>query len=130
MKEKFYRFMQGRYGMDQLNQFIFYVELIFFIISLFNRSILITGAFYICLVLVMYRMLSRNYVKRSIENQKFIHIKSKSTHRFQSIYKNIKGKNNKYLVCPQCSQIIRVPRHKGNITVTCPSCRQSFDAKS
>jgi predicted membrane protein len=130
MKEKLYRFMQGRYGMDQLNQFIFYVELIFFIISLFNRSILITGAFYICLVLVMYRMLSRNYVKRSIENQKFIHIKSKVTHRFQSIYKNVKDKNNKYLVCPKCAQIIRIPRHKGNITVTCPSCRQSFDAKS
>ena len=130
MKEKLYRLMQGRYGMDQLNQFIFYVELIFFIISLFNRSILITGAFYICLVLVMYRMLSRNYVKRSIENQKFIHIKSKVTHRFQSIYKNVKDKNNKYLVCPKCAQIIRIPRHKGNITVTCPSCRQSFDAKS
>ena len=28
MREKLYRFMQGRYGTDKLNQFIFYIELI------------------------------------------------------------------------------------------------------
>ncbi len=35
-----------------------------------------------------------------------------------------------FLVCPECAQIIRVPRNKGRIEVRCPSCRKSFDAKS
>ena len=33
MREKLYRFMQGRYGTDKLNQFIFYVELILLVLS-------------------------------------------------------------------------------------------------
>lgn len=37
MREKLYRFMQGRYGTDKLNQFIFYVELILLVLSLFFR---------------------------------------------------------------------------------------------
>lgn len=35
MREKLYRFMQGRYGTDKLNQFLFYLELILLVLSLF-----------------------------------------------------------------------------------------------
>ena len=38
MREKFYRFMQGRYGTDKLNQFLFYLELILLVLSLFFRK--------------------------------------------------------------------------------------------
>ena len=120
MKEKLYRFMQGRYGTDKLNQFIFYLEIILLVLSLFFMSIIIYFA----------RALSKNYVARSIENQKFIRVQAKVVHRFQAINKSLKDKQNKYLVCPECAQIIRVPRNKGKIEVRCPSCRKSFDAKS
>ncbi len=42
MREKLYRFMQGRYGTDKLNQFIFYVELILLVLSLGLTSNLVT----------------------------------------------------------------------------------------
>ena len=36
----------------------------------------------------------------------------------------------RYLICPQCSQRLRVPRGKGKIKVTCTKCRNQFVAKS
>lgn len=131
MKEKLYRFMQGRYGTDKLNQFIFYCEIFLLILSLFfKRNIVIYVLFYLTLFLYLYRAFSKNYVARSIENQKFIRVQAKTVHHVQAIYKNLKGKQYKYLVCPECAQMIRVPKKKGKIEVHCPSCRKSFDAKS
>ena len=131
VKEKLYRFMQGRYGTDKLNQFIFYCELFLLVLSLFfKRNIIIYILFYCTLVLYMYRAFSKKYVARSIENQKFIRMRAKVLHRLQAIYKNLKDKQYKYLVCPECAQMIRVPKNKGNIEVRCPSCKKSFDAKS
>ena len=124
MREKLYRFMQGRYGTDKLNQFLFYLELILLVLSLFFRkNIVINILFYISIIIYLARALS-------IENQKFIRVQAKVTHRSQAINKSLKDKQNKYLVCPECAQIIRVPRNKGKIEVRCPSCRKSFDAKS
>lgn len=131
VKEKLYRFMQGRYGTDKLNQFLFYIEIILLVLSLFfRRNIVINVLFYLSIIIYMARALSKNYVARSIENQKFIRIQAKLVHRFQAFNKSLKDKQNKYLVCPECAQIIRVPRNKGKIEVRCPSCRKSFDAKS
>ena len=36
----------------------------------------------------------------------------------------------RYLICPQCSQRLRVPRGKGKIRVTCTKCHNQFIAKS
>lgn len=131
VKEKLYRFMQGRYGTDKLNQFLFYIEIILLVLSLFfRRNIVINVLFYLSIIIYMARALSKNYVARSIENQKFIRIQAKVVHRFQAFNKSLKDKQNKYLVCPECAQIIRVPRNKGKIEVRCPSCRKFFDAKS
>ncbi len=130
MREKIDRFMQGRYGTDKLNQFIFYFEWIFLILSLFTKNIVFTVLFYLDIVIYVYRSLSKNYVKRSIENQKFIHVHSLFAHHIHALCKNVKDKEFKYFVCPKCAQMIRIPKKRGKIKVTCPSCRQSFDAKS
>ena len=95
MREKLYRFMQGRYGTDKLNQFIFYVELILLVLSLFfRRNIVINILFYISIIIYLARALSKNYVARSIENQKFIRIQAKIVHRFQAFNKSLKDKQN------------------------------------
>ena len=43
MREKFYRFMQGRYGQDQLSRFLLILDLIFLIANIFLRSSQIRG---------------------------------------------------------------------------------------
>lgn len=130
MREKIDRFMQGRYGTDKLNQFIFYMEWVFLILSLFTKNRIFTVLFYLDIVLYLYRSLSKNYVKRSIENQKFVHVQALFVHHIQAFSKSIKDKEYKYFVCPKCVQMIRIPKKRGKVKVTCPSCRQSFDAKS
>ena len=54
MREKLYRFMQGRYGTDKLNQFLFYLELILLVLSLFFRkNIVINILFYISIIIYL-----------------------------------------------------------------------------
>ena len=35
-------------------------------------------------------------------------------------------KNHKIFQCGKCGQMIRVPKGKGKIVITCPSCKQEF----
>ena len=35
-------------------------------------------------------------------------------------------RNYKYIKCPQCHSLIRLPRRVGKVTVTCGRCRHSF----
>ena len=45
MKDKFYQFMQGRYGSDQLNSFLIIISIICFIINIFISNIVIEIVF-------------------------------------------------------------------------------------
>ena len=58
MKEKFYRFMQGRYGIDQLNSFLMIVCVICFIVNMFIGSIVLTFIAYGTWLFVIFRMFS------------------------------------------------------------------------
>lgn len=130
MKEKFIRFFSGRYGTDDLNRFLFVVELILFVASFIFPNLFLMFLFYVVIFWYLYRSMSRNYVARSIENQKFIKLKTKFVHTFTCIKKNFTDKGYKHFVCPNCAQIVRVPKGKGVITITCPSCRKAFDKRS
>ena len=130
MREKLARFLYGRYGMDDLNKFIFILEIILLLLNMFIRNSILIILFYLIFALYFFRTFSRNIVARSIENQKYVRIKSKITHTCKAMMKNMQDRTYRYFVCPKCSQIIRVPRHKGMITITCPSCREKFDKKS
>ena len=80
MKEKLYRFLAGRYGMDDLNKFLFALEILLIVLSFFVPNVIIAILFYLVFVLYVFRSFSRNIVARSIENQKYVRIRSKITH--------------------------------------------------
>ena len=82
MKEKFNKFMYGRYGNDELNQFLFKLVIGSLIISLFTRSVrYISDIFYyisMCLALSVYfRIFSKNLSKRYQERNSFLDYSSK-----------------------------------------------------
>ena len=126
MKEKLIRFFAGRYGNDSLNQFLFILELIFLVLSFFVPNIIVSFLFFLVFFTYLFRSLSRNIYGRQAENMKFIAIRTKITHTFKAIQKNFQESAYKHFVCPKCAQIIRVPKGKGNIEITCPSCRTRF----
>lgn len=129
-RERVARFMAGRYGNDQLNNFLLVTGLVFLFVSYF-----VSGLFYtigLLLFLVAYfRMFSRNVYKRAAENTKYMTYQNRVTGVFGKLkWEAGQRKTHHIYRCPSCKQKIRVPRGKGRIAITCPKCRKEFIKKS
>lgn len=131
MRQWFSNFMNGRYGADQLSRFMLGVCLVCMVLNIFTD---VQGLYTVALVLLVlcyFRMFSRNYVKRSEENQKYLDLTWKIRARFDKTKRRIvQSKDFHIYKCPSCGQKIRIPRGKGKIRITCPKCRHEFEKKS
>ena len=127
MKERFRQFMMGRYGTDELNNFITVITFISLILSFISRYFCILTT--LLLIYMYYRMFSRNFAARRHENAKFLTLKFKLTRRFSKDARE-ERKNFHIYKCPSCGQKIRIPRGKGKIMVTCPKCGKEFIKRS
>ena len=131
MKERMQRFMAGRYGNDQLNQFIFIVAIISMVLEIITRPSLFYTLTLVLLILAYVRVFSRNINKRYEENMKFLQKKDAILNKFRKQkYYAAQRRNFHIYTCPQCKQKIRIPKGKGKISITCPKCRTSFIKKS
>lgn len=131
MKERMQRFMAGRYGNDQLNQFIFIVAIISMVLEIITRQSLFYTLTLVLLILAYVRVFSRNINKRYEENMKFLQKKDAILNKFRKQkYYAAQRRNFHIYTCPQCKQKIRIPQGKGKISITCPKCRTSFIKKS
>ncbi len=131
MRERFTRFMMGRYGTDEFSKFLLGAAVVLMVLNLFLRFGLLNTLVLVLLIYVYFRMFSRNVQKRYQENMKYLQIKGRITSFFQK-EKRMAGdrKVNHIYKCPNCKQKIRVPRGKGKICITCPKCRTEFTKKS
>ncbi len=125
------RFMAGRYGADQLGMTMLWTALIMSLIGTFSRVGLLTLMADALLILVFFRMLSKDRYKRQHENQVYLE-KTYGVRRAVSEWMNrVKnGKKYRYFTCPQCKKRLRVPRGVGSITITCKGCGTKFDRKA
>ena len=130
MREKLRRFMQGRYGADQLSRFLTATGLVLIILNLFVHSNAITYLVMALLVYCYYRMFSRDYNRRYAENQKFLELKNRVVGFFRGGTRAFKDKEHCYFTCPGCGAVCRVPRGKGRIVITCPRCGNEIHGKS
>lgn len=130
MQEKIQRFFYGRYGLDRLNQFILVLALIIEVINLFFRSFVLNGIFYVLILIYMFRILSKNIVARSIENDKYLRYKKFVIRRGKTFQSNIKDREHKVVLCPKCAQMVRLPRKRGKLEVTCPNCHVKFEKRT
>ena len=113
MKEKFYRFMQGRYGIDQLNSFLMIVCVICFIVNMFIGSIVLTFIAYGTWLFVIFRMFSKNIYARNRENDKYLNFFSPLSRWLKLKLMSKQDPSNKYFSCPKCKQMVRVPKGHG-----------------
>ena len=79
MKEKFQRFMTGRYGVDDLSKFLLGVAVVLCVLSLFLRSGLLNALVFLALIVLYFRIFSRNFSARSHENSVFLKYKNRVT---------------------------------------------------
>ena len=116
-------FMAGRYGTDRLNMVMLCAGLIASILSMMipvqPLNLILWALSYILMILAIWRSLSRNTYRRYQENRKFL-----------QIFDRLRDRQHRYFDCPKCRQMVRVPRGKGKIAITCPRCREKFVKKT
>ena len=82
------------------------------------------------IIIIFYRVLSKNIKQRRKENDLYLKIKNKVVSIFNYNKKKYKDRNtHMYKKCPNCSQKIRLPLKKGKHTVKCPKCNYKFEVK-
>lgn len=131
---KFMRFMQGRYGFDTLNGFLFILALLVHIANIFVWGYIPSIVLYAVSTALMgwaiFRSLSRNINMRSRENRIFRKaydpVKKWALFRIRKFRER---KDFKYIKCPACKAQLRVKNQKGQHGVRCPKCRYEFKVK-
>ena len=119
------RFMYGRYGSDELNLWIMGTALLCLLLS----GVRVLWFCYFIgaalLVWASFRSLSRNITKRRRERDAFARLIAKPKGFFKLQKNKFRDrKTHKYFHCAHCRAILRVPRGKGMIDVTCPRCHK------
>ena len=151
LKERLYRFMQGRYGTDDLSKFLsgagfglLILALVFTVISSSLSTAHPVGStvffvFYWVIyaagiglfIYSLFRSFSRKIYKRQTENTRFMYKKNQIRRYLSSLKERWKNrKEYRYIRCPKCKQKLRVPKNKGKIRVTCSTCGEKFIIKS
>lgn len=126
--ESIRKFMYGRYGSDQLNIALLVLAIAISLINsllavLFRTSFvyirILNPILYLLMMALLgfgvFRMLSRNIYARQKENR-----------LFRQLWTRVSDRKNRYFRCPKCKQLVRVPRGRGKINITCPKCGERF----
>ena len=116
-------FMTGRYGVDKLSTVTLWTAVAVMLVSMFIPLVLVKlilmVVYYTLMGWAIFRCLSRNTYKRYQENRRFL-----------LMLDRIKDRQNKYFDCPKCRQLVRVPRGKGKVSISCPICKEKFIRKT
>ena len=121
-----------RYGMDDLNNALLMVWVILAFVNLFVGSTVIYLISVAIALITLIRMLSKNYAARHRENEfyrkhfaKYIDaVKTKLNLCKRMIAER---KTHRYIKCPKCRSVLRVPYRKGTHTAVCPKCSERFE---
>lgn len=135
-REKFYRFMYGRYGMDQLSRFLMIAGLVCAGLCMLLRFLPFRSVYYICsflntffYIIAVFRILSRNTYRRTVENEKYLRIRAKIVPHIRETKQKYGDRNYIYKKCPKCSAKLRLKRIKGKHVTRCPKCGEKFNVR-
>ena len=123
--------MAGRSGADQFSRFLSYVALALIIVNLFVRGKVLWILALLVLVYAYFRMFSKNVARRREENGIYLQLKYKLTGGMKNCVDRWKQRKEfVFFRCPDCRAMLRVPRDKGRIRVTCRKCGNAFEKKT
>ena len=133
-REKIARFMYGRRGMDELNRFLLIAVLVLIVLSWLTSGLLrsVLGLAELAgLVWCYIRALSRNIYKRQKENEWYLKKKNAVLDWFRSLRDRWQQrKDYRFFRCPSCHALLRVPKNKGKLLLTCRKCGNRFERKT
>ena len=129
------RILAGRYGADAFGRFLTTGSIALLLLSFLLRrrrfSSLFSSLGIALLFFCYYRMFSRSFEKRQAENQWYLE-KEWAVRDWMNFRKDRFEQRKEYafFTCPGCKQLVRVPKNKGRIRITCRRCGYSFDKKT
>ena len=156
-RERFIRFMQGRYGAygpDRLNRSLNILAIILIVVSLFVRVAVLNALTFGIIALTIFRMLSKNYAARQRENAAYAKLADKAapvTRRVSNgarsaakgavraakgVRRGVKNavmrvryfRTHRFYKCALCATRLRVPKVRGRLQISCPKCGGTFIA--
>ncbi len=136
MKERLAKFMNGRYGVDQLYRAQLGAALVLLLLSMLLRrhetlNFLLSLSAMALLIWAAVRAMSRNVQKRYLENIHFMEKVGALRQRSRMNQEKFQQrKEYKFFVCPTCKTNLRVPKGKGEIYITCAKCGNRFRGKT
>lgn len=110
------RFMRGRYGFDDLGRMMLVVDAVLYFAGGITQNGILLSLALAGILLTCFRFLSRDTYGRSRENERYVRVKNLWRLKFQ--YR----KTARIYMCPGCDKMIRVPKGKKKIQITCPKC--------
>lgn len=138
-RERFYRFMQGRYGSDRLNRALSFWGLGLMLAALVLSLIRWDSAVWVILYLAVYgaalgcyiaavcRFFSRNIPARLAENARHEKRRQKRLSRRRLLGSRWRERRTHvFRRCPGCRSVLRLPKKRGRHGVTCPRCARHF----
>ena len=127
LNETLNRFMTGRYGNDNFNRALLILWLLVTVLNLFLRSTLFYVLGLVLCVIVFFRMLSKNAVKRQRENYRYYQFITAFQKKFRYIAVRFRDrKTTRFFHCPKCKAPIRMPKKVGKFNLRCRACGHQF----
>lgn len=121
---KMQQFMAGRYGSDRFSLFLSVVGLIFAFLGNFKA---LRFFYFVGLAIIIYglfRAMSKNFEARRKELNWFLRWSEKPRAELKLLVNKWRDrKTHRYFKCKSCKTVLRVPKDRGKIEITCPKCR-------
>lgn len=121
---KLQQFMVGRYGNDEFTFVLLIVSLVFTFLGNFRH---LRFFYFIGMAMIFYslfRALSKNYEARRKELNWYMRWSEKPKAELKLLGNKFRDRNtHRYFKCKECKTVLRVPKGRGKIEITCPKCR-------
>ncbi len=138
---KFSQFMEGRYGMDQLYYALLVLYLILLVLNMIFRKLVVFGILaWAVLIFAFYRFFSRNTLRRSAENEKFMTVFGRVTGklgpRLKDLSNAVDWKTGRIIRTDRSGNTASAPKGPGLLTkikefpqkkyTACPKCQATI----
>ena len=128
---KMQQFMVGRYGNDEFTLFLLIASLVFTFLGNFRH---LRFLYFIGIAIIGYsffRILSKNYEARRKELNWYLRWSEKPKAELKLLGNRFRDrKTHCYFKCKDCKTVLRVPKNRGKIEITCPKCRAKVIKKT